>query len=124
MRKLSLRPNVLKLSSLIASAALLSACQYTPVPKGEPEKHYDFDHKVHYEQITYNDDLYRLEIKPDSYAHFRQQSVFLLRHAKRLCQGSHPQLTLLSGVQEFDKLPLEPRPYQNDLTVEVKCVAK
>lgn len=124
MRKLSLRLNSLKLSSLVVGATLLSACQYTPVPRGEPEKLYDLDHKVHYEQTTYNDDHFRLAIKPDSYAHFRQQSVFLLRHAKRLCQGSNPQLTLLGGVQSFDKMPLEPRPYQNDLTVDVKCVAK
>ncbi|RXF06620.1 hypothetical protein [Pseudoalteromonas sp. PS5] len=124
MPKLSLRASALKLSSLTVGVALLSACQYTQVPKGEAEKHYDFDHKVHYEQITYSDTYFKLAIKPDSYAHFRQQSVFLLRHAKRLCQGAHPQVTLLSGVQDFDRLPLEPRPYQNDLTVEIKCVAR
>jgi hypothetical protein len=109
------------LVTLIAST-LLMACQHTPVPMGMPEKLYDFDHQVHYEQTKYNDDHYLLKIKPDSYQFFLQQSVFLLRHAKRLCQGSTPQLTLLQGVQTFETLPTKPRPYQNDLTTEIKCV--
>ncbi|BBN80230.1 hypothetical protein PA25_02150 [Pseudoalteromonas sp. A25] len=89
-----------------------------------PEKLYDFDHKVHYEQTKYNNGHYLLQVKSDSYEHFLQQSVFLLRHSAKLCQGRNPQLTILKGIQHFDRLPSTPRPYQSDLHVEVKCVNK
>ncbi|WP_105166953.1 hypothetical protein [Pseudoalteromonas sp. T1lg23B] len=107
---------------VISSILLLSACQHTKTEQGKPEKHYDFDHQVHYEQTQYNNAHYLLQIKSDSYQHFLQQSVFLLRHSKRLCQGSTAQLTLQQGVQGFEKLPTSPRPYQPDLVVEVRCV--
>ncbi|KZN51074.1 hypothetical protein [Pseudoalteromonas luteoviolacea] len=106
----------------IISLSLLSACNFTPNKLGVTEKYYDFDHKVHYEQIKYNDDHYYLQIKSDSYEHFLQQSVFLLRHSQKLCGGVKPQILLHGGVQKFDRLPTYPRPYQPDLRVEVKCV--
>ncbi|MCF6441556.1 hypothetical protein L1077_19140 [Pseudoalteromonas luteoviolacea] len=106
----------------IISLSLLSACNFTPNKIGATEKYYDFDHKVHYEQIKYNDDHYYLQIKSDSYAHFLQQSVFLLRHSQSLCRGTKPQILLHGGVQKFDRLPTYPRPYQPDLRVEVKCI--
>ncbi|MDK1290498.1 hypothetical protein [Pseudoalteromonas umbrosa] len=106
----------------ITSLSLLSACTFTPNKIGVTEKYYDFDHKVHYEQIKYNDDHYYLQIKADSYRHFLQQSVFLLRHSQSLCRGVKPQILLHGGVQKFDRLPTHPRPYQPDLRVEVKCV--
>lgn len=122
MAKLTLRRWQIKRCSVALAALLLSACQQTPIASGEAERLYDFDHKVHFEQTQYSQDRYRLAIKPDSYAHFNRQSVFLLRHAKRLCSGRQPQLTLIKGVQEYERLPLTPRPYQHDLTVEVRCV--
>ncbi|RZM84496.1 hypothetical protein [Pseudoalteromonas rubra] len=110
---------------LVALSLLASACSsYTPPPNGVVEKLYDFDHKVHYEQIKYNDDHYYLQIRSDTYQHFLQQSVFLLRHSQRLCQGSLPQLVVIAGVQNFDRLPTYPRPYAPDLQVEVRCVKK
>ncbi|TMP30029.1 hypothetical protein CWB99_06000 [Pseudoalteromonas rubra] len=112
-----------RLPLLAALSLLVSACSsYTSPPNGVVEKLYDFDHKVHYEQIKYNDDHYYLQIKSDSYQHFLQQSVFLLRHSQRLCQGQLPQLVLIEGIQGFDRLPTYPRPYEPDLQVEVRCV--
>ncbi|MCF2859275.1 hypothetical protein L1286_17460 [Pseudoalteromonas sp. SMS1] len=103
-------------------ALLLSACQFTPGKIGVTEKYYDFDHKVHYEQIKYSDDHYYLKIKADSYNHFLQQSVFLLRHSQLLCQGRQTQLLLQGGVQKFDRLPTTPRPYEPDLQAEITCI--
>ncbi|CAM4289661.1 hypothetical protein [Pseudoalteromonas byunsanensis] len=107
---------------IVSSILLLSACQHTKTEQGKPEKHYDFDHKVHYEQTQYNNAHYLLQIKSDNYRHFLQQSVFLLRHSKRLCQGSTAQITLQQGVQSLEKLPTSPRPYQPDLIAEVRCI--
>ncbi|MCF6437373.1 hypothetical protein [Pseudoalteromonas sp. MMG022] len=107
---------------VILSILLLSACQNIKAVPGKPEKHYDFDHQVHYEQTKYNNAHYLLQIKSDSYRHFLQQSVFLLRHSQRLCQGSTPQITLQQGVQGFEKLPTSPRPYQPDLVAQVRCI--
>ncbi|OCQ19067.1 hypothetical protein A7985_21705 [Pseudoalteromonas luteoviolacea] len=107
---------------IFISAVLLSACHFTPGKIGVSEKYYDFDHKVHYEQTKYSDDHYYLKIKSDSYNHFLQQSVFLLRHSQSLCQGRKPQLLLHGGVQKFDRLPTTPRAYEPDLSVEVTCV--
>ncbi|WP_440054715.1 hypothetical protein ACSLBF_00600 [Pseudoalteromonas sp. T1lg65] len=118
-----IRPSTYKLGSTIVAALLCSACQ-TTTANGISEKLYDFDHQVHYEQVTYTGHHYLLKVKSDSYQHFTRQSVFLLRHSKRLCQGLIPQMTISSGIQEFDKLPLTPRPYQNDLIAEVRCVTE
>ncbi|AOT09940.1 hypothetical protein [Pseudoalteromonas luteoviolacea] len=107
---------------ILTSLSLLSACSFTPNKIGVPEKYYDFDHQIHYEQIKYNDDHYYLQIKADSYEHFSQQSIFLLRHSQSLCRGDQPQILLHGGVQKFDRLPLYPRPYQPDLRAEVKCI--
>ncbi|ALO40624.1 hypothetical protein [Pseudoalteromonas phenolica] len=107
-----------------AMIGLLTACHHTPTPVGQPDKVYDFDHKVHYEQTKFNDEHYFLKIRSDAYAHFTQQSVFLLRHSEKLCQGMNAQLTLQKGVQAFERLPTHPRAYQPDLQVEVKCVSK
>lgn len=102
----------------------LAACHHTPTPMGKPEKLYDFDHKVHYEQTKFNDNHYFLSVRSDDYAHFTKQSVFLLRHSEKLCQGMNAQLTLQKGVQDFERLPTHPRAYQPDLQAEVKCVPK
>ncbi|CAH9066599.1 hypothetical protein PSECIP111854_03922 [Pseudoalteromonas sp. CIP111854] len=120
----SFSSNIPRCSQLIivAMSSMLIACQQTPIIIGQSEKLYDFDHKVHYEQTKYNNDHYLLKIKSDNYEHFLQQSVFLLRHSIKLCQGQAPQLTLLKGVQRFEKLPTTPRPFQSDLGVDVKCV--
>lgn len=107
---------------LSAVALLLSGCQHAPTPLGKPEKNYDWDHKVHYEQTKFSDTHYFLKIRSDDYAHFTNQSVFLLRHAEKLCQGMNPQLTLQTGIQDFDRLPTSPRAYQPDLQAEVRCV--
>ncbi|KZN53508.1 hypothetical protein N474_20840 [Pseudoalteromonas luteoviolacea CPMOR-2] len=108
---------------IFLSTTLLSACQFTSGKIGVTEKYYDFDHKVHYEQIKYSDDHYYLKIKADSYNHFLQQSVFLLRHSQSLCQGQKTQLLLQGGVQKFDRLPTTPRAYEPDLQAEVTCIS-
>ena len=112
--------NLLSISMLF----FLCACEHTPTPLGKPEKNFDFDHQVHYEQTKYGDTHYFLKIRSDDYAHFTKQSVFLLRHSEQLCQGMTPQLTLKKGVQNFEKLPTYPRAYQPDLQVEVQCIDK
>jgi len=114
----------IKLLALGAVTGLFTACQHTPTPLGKPDKKYDFDHKVHYEQTKFSGDHYLLKIRSDDYAHFTRQSVFLLRHSEKLCQGMNAQLTLQKGVQDFERLPTYPRAYQPDLQVEVKCVSQ
>jgi len=113
--------NVFGLSSV---ALFFSGCQHTPTPLGKSEKNYDWDHKVHYEQTKFTDEHYFLKIRSDDYAHFTRQSVFLLRHSEKLCQGMNAQLTLQKGVQDFERLPTHPRAYQPDLQAEVKCVPR
>jgi hypothetical protein len=100
----------------------LIGCHHTPVQLGEIEKRYDFDHKVHYRQIQYSDNKFAIRILADSYEAFNQQSVFLLRHSRHLCQSLVPRLTLKSGIQRYERLPSEPRPYQADLYAEIECV--
>ncbi|MBD1582329.1 hypothetical protein [Pseudoalteromonas sp. S16_S37] len=102
----------------------LVAATFVSAEDIKSEKRYDFDHKVHYEQTKYNNGHYLLKIKSDSYAHFLQQSVFLLRHSAQLCKAKTPQLTILKGIQRFEKLPTTPRPYQSDLQVELKCIGQ
>ncbi|NOU51891.1 hypothetical protein HG263_15245 [Pseudoalteromonas sp. JBTF-M23] len=102
----------------------LVAANFASAEDVKSEKLYDFDHKVHYEQTKYNNEHYLLKIKSDSYEHFLQQSVFLLRHSARLCQARTPQLTILKGVQRYEKLPTTPRPYQSDLQVDLKCISQ
>ena len=114
----------IKLLAFGALSGLLTACHHTPTPLGKPEKIYDFDHKIHYEQTKFSDDHYFLKIRSDDYAHFTRQSVFLLRHSEKLCQGMNAQLTLQKGVQDFERLPTHPRAYQPDLQAEVKCVPR
>ncbi|SFC81513.1 hypothetical protein [Pseudoalteromonas denitrificans] len=85
------------------------------------ESLYDFDHKVYYDQIKLSDTKYQLEIRSDSYQHFTQQSVFLLRHSSLLCKGSTYTLKVLAGVQSFDAIPTVPRGYQPNLKVLLTC---
>lgn len=100
---------------------LLISCAVTHAEVGKTEKHYDFDHEVHYHQTQIDDNNYRLEIQSDSYQHFQNQSVFLLRHAQRLCKGNSYMLKVTEGVQEYERLPSKPRPYQPPLTVLLQC---
>ena len=101
----------------------LTSCHHTPAQFGEIEKRYDFDHQVHYRQVQYNDNKFAIRIIADSYEAFTRQSVFLLRHSRHLCNRLVPQLTLKNGIQRFEKLPTEPRPYQPDLYAEIECIA-
>jgi len=82
---------------------------------------HDFDHGVNYEQITLSENKYQLDIRSDSYQHFNQQSVFLLRHSAQLCHGQNYTLKVLSGVQKFDAIPTTPRALQDNLKVIVIC---
>lgn len=85
------------------------------------EAAFDFDNGVHYRQTTLGDGHYRVEARPDDYKHFAKQSVFIFRHAKRLCKSSEYTLKVKDGVQDYDAIPTEPRPYPGALIVEIKC---
>tara|TARA_B110000091_G_scaffold85298_1_gene93717 strand:+ start:267 stop:629 length:363 start_codon:yes stop_codon:yes gene_type:complete len=87
----------------------------------EKEKSYDFDNKVHYYQTKIGEDNYKIEIQSDDYKHFANQSMFLLRHADRLCRGRTFMLKVLEGVQEYERFPTKPRAYQPPLTVLLQC---
>lgn len=108
----------LKISSVVM---LLAGCNTVYAEKGETEKLYDFDNKVHYHQTQIDDNNYHLEIQSDDYQHFKNQSVFLLRHAQRLCRGKDFMLKVTDGVQEYDRFPTKPRKYQPPLTVLLQC---
>ncbi|CAM3073019.1 hypothetical protein [Pseudoalteromonas distincta] len=87
----------------------------------EKEKSYDFDNKVHYYQTKIGEDNYKIEIQSDDYKHFANQSMFLLRHADRLCRGRTFMLKVLEGVQEYERFPTKPRAYQPPLNVLLQC---
>ncbi|BDF95808.1 MULTISPECIES: hypothetical protein [Pseudoalteromonas] len=108
----------LKISSILT---LLASCTVAQAEKGETEKLYDFDEKVHYYQTKIDNNNYHLEIQSDDYQHFKNQSVFLLRHANRLCRGNSFMLKVTDGVQEYDRFPTKPRKYQPPLTVFLQC---
>ncbi|WP_442961397.1 hypothetical protein [Pseudoalteromonas sp.] len=107
--------------TIITILALLVGCNVALAEKGETEKLYDFDEKVHYYQTKIDDNNYHLEIQSDDYQHFKNQSVFLLRHADRLCRGNPFMLKVTDGVQEYDRFPTKPRKYQPPLTVLLQC---
>ena len=89
----------------------------------EKEKSYDFDNKVHYYQTKIDNSNYKIEIQSDDYKHFANQSMFLLRHADRLCRGNTFMLKVLEGVQEYERFPTKPRAYQPPLNVLLQCDA-
>ncbi|WP_247664838.1 hypothetical protein [Pseudoalteromonas sp. MMG010] len=88
---------------------------------GETTKSYDFDNKVHYKQTKIGTNNYKIEIQSDDYKHFANQSMFLLRHADRLCRGKTFMLKVLEGVQEYKRFPTKPRAYQPPLNVLLQC---
>ncbi|MCQ8879889.1 hypothetical protein NQT69_17975 [Pseudoalteromonas shioyasakiensis] len=108
----------LKTSSILT---LFASCTIAQAAQSETEKLYDFDEKVHYYQTQIDDNNYHLEIQSDDYKHFKNQSVFLLRHAQRLCRGKDFMLKVTDGVQEYDRFPTKPRKYQPPLTVLLQC---
>ncbi|MFY8275477.1 hypothetical protein AAEU32_15245 [Pseudoalteromonas sp. SSDWG2] len=105
----------------LISLLFLTACSYTAAPLGQTEKLYDFDQQVHYYQTQLSAKRYRLEIVEDGYQHFAKQSMFLLRHAQRLCGGSVFSIRVLKGVQEYDRFPTTPRAYEPNLLTEISC---
>ncbi|MBB1385249.1 hypothetical protein H5119_06750 [Pseudoalteromonas sp. SG45-5] len=108
----------------IASALItLSSVGTAFAEKAKTEKLYDFDNKVHYYQTKIGEENYKIEIQSDDYEHFTNQSVFLLRHADRLCRGNTFMLKVLEGVQEYERFPTKPRAYQPDLNVLLQCEA-
>lgn len=109
---------------LLSSFLLLAGCISAQAAKGETEKLYDFDEEVHYYQTKIDDNNYHLKIQSDDYKHFRNQSVFLLRHAARLCRGNTFMLKVTEGVQEYDRFPTKPRAYQPPLNVMLQCETK
>ncbi|MBB1292777.1 MAG: hypothetical protein ACJAVX_003516 [Pseudoalteromonas rhizosphaerae] len=109
---------------IISALALLIGSNAVLAEKGETEKLYDFDEKVHYYQTKLDANNYHLEIQSDDYQHFKNQSVFLLRHADRLCRGNPFMLKVTDGVQEYDRFPTKPRAYQPPLTVLLQCETK
>jgi len=104
-------------SALIALLSLNVAFAAT----NEKERSYDFDNKVHYTQTKIGENNYKIEIKSDDYKHFANQSMFLLRHADRLCRGQTFMLKVLEGVQEYERFPTKPRAYQPPLNVLLQC---
>ena len=116
-----MRGKIAQSLKLGSGVMFLMSCTVTHAEVGKTEKRYDFDDKVHYHQTQIDDNNYRLEIQSDSYQHFQNQSVFLLRHAQRLCKGSTFMLRVTDGVQEYERLPSKPRPYQPPLTALLQC---
>jgi hypothetical protein len=113
-------PRLLIAMALLAHATAVTATTETAAT----EKHYDFDNKVHYYQTQLDEHNYKLEIQSDDYPHFANQSVFLLRHASRLCFNQTFMLKVLEGVQEYQRFPTQPRAYQPPLTVLLQCEKK
>ncbi|CCQ09290.1 putative secreted protein [Pseudoalteromonas luteoviolacea B = ATCC 29581] len=108
---------------LLGLSVLGSGCTIASVPLGQPERLYDFDHQVHYSQTRFSDESFILSIDSDSYAHFQQQSTFLLRHAATLCGDKEPVLTIKNGIQDFERFTQPIRPLKPKLLVWVRCSA-
>ena len=104
-----------------ATLVALSSANTALAEKAETEKFYDFDNKVHYYQTKIGEDNYKIEIQSDDYKHFANQSMFLLRHADRLCRGRTFMLKVLEGVQKYERFPTKPRAYQPPLNVLLQC---
>lgn len=112
----------LNISLVIGSTLLACSSVGTAfAEQAKTEKLYDFDNKVHYYQTKLDDDNYKIEIQSDDYKHFANQSVFLLRHANRLCFNKTFMLKVLDGVQEYESMPTNPRAYQPALSVLLQC---
>ncbi|NNG44736.1 hypothetical protein HJP15_17725 [Pseudoalteromonas sp. NEC-BIFX-2020_002] len=107
--------------AITATLTLLLGSNPANAKKNNTEKLYDFDEKVHYHQTKLDDNNYQLTIQSDDYPHFKNQSVFLLRHANRLCRGNTFMLKVTGGVQEYEQMPTKPRAYQPPLTVLLQC---
>ena len=105
----------------IISWGLLTGCLSVSAEQAEIQRLYDFDEKVHYKQTQIDTNNYHLEIQSDDYTHFKNQSVFLLRHANRLCRDNPFMLKVTEGVQEYERFPTKPRAYQPPLSVFVQC---
>ena len=103
------------------SWVFLTACSNVSAEQTEMQRLYDFDEKVHYKQTQIDTNNYHLEIQSDDYPDFRNQSVFLLRHANRLCRDNPFMLKVTEGVQEYERFPTKPRAYQPPLSVFVQC---
>ncbi|MBE0364269.1 hypothetical protein PULV_a2562 [Pseudoalteromonas ulvae UL12] len=110
--------------SKILGLLLLVSCAGQAEQLAKAERLYDFDHKVHYSLTAYSEQEFLLEIDADTYTHFANQSVFLLRQASVLCKEQPFALKVISGVQEYRALPTEPRAYQAPLTVQLRCELK
>ncbi|WP_372761130.1 hypothetical protein [Pseudoalteromonas sp.] len=115
--------NGLITSSLIVAASVLAlfSSGFAHAEQSATTKLYDFDNKVHYYQTKLDENNYKLEIQSDDYPHFANQSVFLLRHANRLCLNKTFMLKVLEGVQEYERFPTKPRAYQPALSVLLQC---
>lgn len=111
---------ILKILSLLLLVSSVSQAEQLT----KAERLYDFDHKVHYSLTTYSEREFLLEIDADTYVHFANQSVFLLRQASTLCHEQPFALKVMSGVQEYRAIPTEPRAYQAPLTAQLRCELK
>jgi hypothetical protein len=100
----------------------LSGCTHLPERLGEPQKLYDFEHKVHYTKVKINNEHFTLQIKSTEYAFFEKHSGFLLRQSKRLCLDKYPQITIKQGIIKYQALPTKPEPYKPDLFAIIKCI--
>jgi hypothetical protein len=109
------------LRKLLFSVVLFTPFALVATEQGKQQALYDFDHKIHYRQTQLAANKYKLSIREGSYQEFAKQSVFLLRLSAQLCKSDEFNLKLLSGVQEFEKFPTEPRANPGPLVAELTC---
>lgn len=109
------------LRKLVCKLLLLAPIMVVASEQGKQQALYDFDHKIHYRQTQLATDKYKLSIREGTYQEFAKQSVFLLRHSVVLCKSDAFNLRLISGVQEFEKFPTEPRANPGPLVAELTC---
>ena len=109
------------LRKLLFSVVLFTPFAVVATEQGKQQALYDFDHKIHYRQTQLATNKYKLSIREGSYQEFAKQSVFLLRLSAQLCKSDEFNLKLLSGVQEFEKFPTEPRANPGPLVAELTC---
>jgi len=82
---------------------------------------YDFDHKVHYKQHKLDENSYRIEVIANSKIRFQRLSVFLLRHAYKVCGEYGYTLEILNGVEQIDDRQISPSYIQPNLSAKLIC---
>lgn len=81
----------------------------------------DFDHQVQYSQKQINENTYQVSVHRLNKARFERMSVFMVRHAFKLCQHYGYQIEVLDGVELFNDRQRMPNKIFSSLVANIHC---